>query len=646
MKIVNMQTNTYSTVGGLSLLFFYVVVPLFALWKLIKASKAALMEDVSDISNYRKVVEDHPKKFQSELESIFANNESNEDVSKNAVLYPVVQILVGSFEEKYAWWKLVLMFERAALAIAIFSGAPPIVACVIVGVGWLANIVAQPYLNPAEDRTDLLARTTTLVTVVFAFLVEIGTVKEDEAWLALVLNSLSLFTLVVLLLSIGPVRAIRSVISWVRERRRAGKFAGGQRAVDKMSEADVADMSTEEFDGLSQEIKNMLAVKFASTNPMIKKWQSINAEMSEFDFKILKKAAEVFGKDESFVIETMNKKLIKTSAKKVTEINWSEQGLKGVIPYQLSSLEALRRIDLSGNEISPTKAKEVLDLQAKLGSNFVIDTKDKITAMIAWEQLGGEREKLENGAGSVKYSNWHGVTVDSGYVTALDWRNCGFEGDIPDELVNLPNLQTIDLRGNKLITARMSPLIEGLKNKLGSRFQYDDPTTEQDKMVLKVCFLCLGGSEDTLKNSSEDIKDWRGVKLNSSKRVSSIHWAGLNLAGTIPAHFEQLNALEYLNLQHNKLVFKIPRELGNLKNLKELYLNSNRLTDSIDASIGDLENLKTLDLSNNQLSGEIPKELSKLTKLEKANLMGNRFDNIVPEVKQFKDRMGEERFWL
>ncbi|GMH59811.1 hypothetical protein TL16_g02905 [Triparma laevis f. inornata] len=180
---------------------------------------------------------------------------------------------------------------------------------------------------------------------------------------------------------------------------------------------------------------------------MIAKWQRVNLETSEVQYKVLVRAAEVFGKDESWVIEMLNKKLIKTEHRMIVEIDWSEQELQGVVSYHLAALSYLRKLDHSGNEISPSSAKEVADLQARLRDNFIVDAQDKITLKL---------------------------TMSSN----VDWQNAGFEGEVPDELLSLPNLRKINLKGNSLMIARMTPLIEGLRNELGSSFICDPPSQE------------------------------------------------------------------------------------------------------------------------------------------------------------------------
>ena len=80
----------------------------------------------------------------------------------------VVSGLLGSFEERYWWWKLFLMLERAALAILVHVGASSWFAAVVAGACWLASAICQPYWSKEEDRLDIIMRLTVLLMCLFA----------------------------------------------------------------------------------------------------------------------------------------------------------------------------------------------------------------------------------------------------------------------------------------------------------------------------------------------------------------------------------------------------------------------------------------------------------------------------------------------
>lgn len=77
-------------------------------------------------------------------------------------------------------------------------------------------------------------------------------------------------------------------------------------------------------------------------------------------------------------------------------------------------------------------------------------------------------------------------------------------------------------------------------------------------------------------------------------------------AGPIPESLSQLNKLEELWLNGNRLSGSIPEGLGCLTHLRELYLNANELVGGIPSSFSKLVNLEGLNVSWNQLSGGFP----------------------------------------
>ena len=92
----------------------------------------------------------------------------------------VITGLLGPFEQKFWWWKIFLMLERAALAILVYVGASSWYAMGLAGVCWLSSLLCQPYWSGAEDGLDIMVRLTTTLVCVAAGLYEGNGVAEDE----------------------------------------------------------------------------------------------------------------------------------------------------------------------------------------------------------------------------------------------------------------------------------------------------------------------------------------------------------------------------------------------------------------------------------------------------------------------------------
>ncbi|MBO1352128.1 MAG: leucine-rich repeat domain-containing protein [Hormoscilla sp. GUM202] len=141
-------------------------------------------------------------------------------------------------------------------------------------------------------------------------------------------------------------------------------------------------------------------------------------------------------------------------------------------------------------------------------------------------------------------SNWHGVTVEDGRVTAIDLNKNSLDGTLPSELGSLGNLHTLDLNNN------------GLNGTLPSEL----------------------GSLGNLQNLDLSVND---------------------LSGTLPSELGSLGNLEKLYLYKNSLSGSLPSELGSLSNLQELYLYNNSLSDiTIPSELISLISLTKIRLDN------------------------------------------------
>jgi len=160
-------------------------------------------------------------------------------------------------------------------------------------------------------------------------------------------------------------------------------------------------------------------------------------------------------------------------------------------------------------------------------------------------------------------------------TTGLDLSYIGVSGEIPPEIGNLINLDSLILKENQF-SGIIPPEIGSLTN-----------LTDLD----------LGGNQ---------------------------------LSGEIPPEIGLLTNLNVLDLAGNQLTGTIPPEIGELENLTELELGGNLITGVIPPEIGDLESLTFIHLEYNQFIGSIPSEISNLSNLVWLNFVHNQLTGEIP----------------
>ena len=232
-------------------------------------------------------------------------------------------------------------------------------------------------------------------------------------------------------------------------------------------------------------------------------------------------------------------------------------------------------------------------------------------------------------------SEWRGVTTnDDGRVTELDLRNNQLTGEIPVELAQLTQLESLALGSNRLKVE--------IPEELGqlSRLQRLDLRNNQLTGEIPVELSQLPQLE-TLNLSSNQLTGEIPVELSQLPQLESLALFGNQLTGEIPVELSQLPQLETLNLSSNQLTGEIPVELSQLPQLRNLYLFGNQLTGEIPVELSQLTQLETLALGSNQLTGEIPVELSQLSQLTGLSLDGNQLTGEIPvELSQLSQLDG------
>ncbi|KDP46917.1 hypothetical protein JCGZ_10611 [Jatropha curcas] len=227
------------------------------------------------------------------------------------------------------------------------------------------------------------------------------------------------------------------------------------------------------------------------------------------------------------------------------------------------------------------------------------------------------------------------------HLVSLDLSGNNFTGFVPKQLGNCGQLNTILLNDNGFEGAMPPQLFQSkqlLKLDLGYNFLSGNIPPEilyLDRNKLE------GEIPETmwaLENLQELVLS--GNKLNGtiSERIAQcnnlmvIALSGNNLVGSIPKSIGRLEYLNSLILFDNKLDGSLPPELGNCSSLTEIRIQNNLIGGSIPPEICNLENLEVLFMFNNRVGGHIPWQIGKMTNLVQLALYNNNLTGRIPSA--------------
>eukprot|EP00538_Stauroneis_constricta_P000304 CAMPEP_0119571718 /NCGR_PEP_ID=MMETSP1352-20130426/44259_1 /TAXON_ID=265584 /ORGANISM="Stauroneis constricta, Strain CCMP1120" /LENGTH=1066 /DNA_ID=CAMNT_0007621401 /DNA_START=251 /DNA_END=3452 /DNA_ORIENTATION=- len=259
----------------------------------------------------------------------------------------------------------------------------------------------------------------------------------------------------------------------------------------------------------------------------------------------------------------------------VTGIELAGNGLAGELPTELVALTALRRLELSDNNLNGT-----------LPNSYATDLNNLVYMKLA-------RNVELSGTFPIQFLNPPG----SGILADIDVSNCNFTGSIRTFLDNF--IKRIDLSFNSFSGKLMSI------------------NTQARLLELNVRGNAMTGTIPT--------------SFFSQPQLTLLDLSENQLVGTLVPQIRALSGLHTLRLSSNELDGNIATQLGMLVDLKELALDGNNFNGQLPSHIGRLFQLRQLDVSSNaQLSGTIPTELGRLDAIEVINLSQTDIAGPVP----------------
>ena len=270
----------------------------------------------------------------------------------------------------------------------------------------------------------------------------------------------------------------------------------------------------------------------------------------------------------------------------------------------------------------------------------LLDSKDALGGSLNWAAL--------------PMSDWDGVTMSDGRVTAVDLRDEGLDGTIPGALGRLSALTSLNLRSNADLSGDIPGSLGDLSNLTVLNLHSNSHTGEiPDLSGTMLKMLILPSNELT-----GSVPAW----LNDMTDMTELWLWGNQLTGALP-DLSGMTSLEILKLNGNMVsgfdaamlpgglrwliagetgMGSTAPDLSSLMSLTTLWMNENGLTGAVPVS-NIPASVTSLNLKGNMLSGTIP-DMSSLTNLEYLRLHRNELSGDIPGTLGDLDNIA--RIWL
>ncbi|XP_041021879.1 receptor like protein 21-like [Juglans microcarpa x Juglans regia] len=300
-------------------------------------------------------------------------------------------------------------------------------------------------------------------------------------------------------------------------------------------------------------------------------------------------------------------------------VDLSRNKLKGSIPnWLVENNTRLQILDLQDNSFMG-------HLQWKLYHHMHISWMD-----VSENQLSG---KLQEDIGRIfpnaKYLNLSHNTFEGSlpssingmiYLEVLDFSFNNFSGEVPKEFVNsctllkIMNLGYNNLQGEIFLEQFKSPFFEFLQLK------YNHFTSIVSILNASSLLYMIDISNNDISGT---IPRW----LGNMTYLWTLVMANNYFYDQIPC---ELSARSTIDFSHNLASGSLPSCL-NLQGLEHLYFQGNKLTGPLPKALFNSSSLLTLDIRDNNFFGSIPDEIRELYNLKVLLLGGNHFSGIISD---------------
>ncbi|XP_062005831.1 receptor-like protein 36 [Rosa rugosa] len=297
-----------------------------------------------------------------------------------------------------------------------------------------------------------------------------------------------------------------------------------------------------------------------------------------------------------------------TSSPLLETLHLENNNLEGQIPTSIFNLQGLLYLNLSSNNFSsfpfngPRLPRNLSSVDLSHNS-LLFDHNDTNSTFLHIENLVLASNKLRAFPDFLRTQS----TLDY-----LDLSNNQIQGEIPNWILSLKSLNSLDLSGNSLVTLE-APLPNFTSALSSLNLHSNKLQGEIPNWILSLKSL------NSLDLSGNSLVTLEAPLPNSTSALSSLDIHSNKLHGEIPNWILSLKSLNSLDLSNNSLVTLEAPLPNSTSALSSLNLHSNKLQGEIPNWILSLKSLNSLDLSSNSfvtLEAPLPNSTSALSSLD------------------------------
>ncbi|KMT18278.1 hypothetical protein BVRB_2g024420 isoform A [Beta vulgaris subsp. vulgaris] len=228
---------------------------------------------------------------------------------------------------------------------------------------------------------------------------------------------------------------------------------------------------------------------------------------------------------------------------------------------------------------------------------------------------------------------WEGIYCNESRVIEIILPGTNLAGPLPEEILSLSELQTLDLSNNRGLTGPLPSSIGNLSNLVslvlvGCNFSGPIPESIGSLQRLTHLFLNINHFSGNIPHSIGNLRNLIWLDLSENELDGT-----LPISNTTTPGLDMLLNAHHFHLGQNRFSGELPAELFSSRmTLIHIILNENQLNGSIPDTLGDIRTLTVIRLDRNSLSGSVPQNLSMLTSLTQLYLANNNLSGPIPDL--------------